>query len=296
MTATVNPPPPVLRVTKYDHAVSGVMAAILSVAALCVGVTTVWITNRAPPPTKTVPVELIELPGGFEDGSVDETLRVDSDEPEVQDAAPTEVVNEELEIAESLDSVTELSDAAAEPVQRQFENAVKNSGRRGRATGTGRRALGAGGGSGGIPREQRWFVRFSDEVDLEEYAKQLDHFKIELGTLLPAGELVYLSAISTAKPVIRRIQTGKDEQRLYMTWQGGQRRFADAQLFARSGINPPANAPLFHFYPADVENQLAILERDFRGKPVAEIKRTYFSVEKAGSGYRFEVVRQIFNN
>ncbi|MBI1345778.1 hypothetical protein GC163_05770 [bacterium] len=294
MSTDLKPPPPVLRVTSYDKAVSGVIAAVLAIGALCVGVTTVWMTNRVAPPAKAVPVELIELPGGFDDGSVDETLRVDSNDPEVTDASPTDEISEELEIAESLDSVTELSDVAAEPVQRQFETSVKNSGKRGKVSGTGRRALGAGGGQGGIPREQRWFVRFSDEVDLNEYAKQLDFFRIELGTLLPGGELVYLSQISTPKPMIRRIQTGKDEQRLYMTWQGGQRRFADAQLFARSGINTPPNAPLFHFYPPEIENQLAVLERDYRGKPASQIKRTYFSVEPAGNGYRFEVVRQLY--
>lgn len=296
MSVTTNSPPPVLKVTPYDKAVSGVIAAILSVAALCVGVTTIWITNRVPPPAKTVPVELIEIPGGVEDGAVDETLRVDSDLPETQDASPTEEVSEDLEIAESLDSVTDLSDVAAEPVQRQFENAVKNSGKAGRAVGTGRRALGAGGGSGGIPREQRWLVRFSDEVDLDEYARQLDFFHIELGTLLPGGELVYMSSVSSPQPKVRRIQTGKDEQRLYMTWQGGQRRFADAQLFTKAGISVPATSPLFHFYPPEIEQQLATLEREFRGKPVKEIKRTYYSVEREGKGYRFEVVRQIYIN
>jgi hypothetical protein len=188
--------------------------------------------------------------------------------------------------------VTELSDVAAEPVQKQFEAGLKNTGKRGSAKGTGRRALGAGGGTAGIPREQRWFVRFGDEADLDEYAKQLDFFKIELGALLP-GELVYMSQLSKPPATIRRVQTGQDEARLYMTWQGGQRRFADAQLFARAGLNVPAEAPLFHFYPPDVEAKLAQLEKGFRGRPVEQIKRTYFAVTRAGSGYQFEVVRQL---
>ncbi len=292
MAQTDAPPAPVLKVTRYDRAVAGVLATALSLGALCFAVSAIWFTTRLPPPAKAVPLELIELPGGFEDGSVDETLRVDSPEPEASDPSPADEVSDELEIAESLESVTELSDVAAEPVQKQFEAGLKNTGKRGSAKGTGRRALGAGGGTAGIPREQRWFVRFGDEADLDEYAKQLDFFKIELGALLP-GELVYMSQLSKPPATLRRVQTGQDEARLYMTWQGGQRRFADAQLFARAGLNVPAEAPMFHFYPPDVEAKLAQLEKGFRGRPVEQIKRTYFAVTRAGSGYQFEVVRQL---
>lgn len=295
MSRAIDVPTPVLKITSYDRAVAGVVAAVLCLAVVCAGVSAIWISTRAPAPSKAVPVELVELPGGYEDGSPDETLRVDGPGPETPDASPADEVSEELEIAQSLDSVTSNSETGAEPTQRTFETGLKNTGKRGKASGTGRRALGSGGGPGrGFPREQRWFVRFGDESDLDEYARQLDFFKIELGALLPGGELVYLSSTSQIPANIRRIKTGKDEARLYMTWVGGQRRFADTQLFARSGINVASEVPMFHFYPPEVEAQLARLERDYRGRPVEQIKRTYFAVTRGGGGYQFEVVRQLF--
>lgn len=288
------PPPPVLHTTRYDRAMAGVIAVALMLAIACGVVTAVWAVTRQPAPPRAVPVELIEISGGSEDGAIDETLRVDSPDPETADASPADEVSSEMEIADALESVTELSDVAAEPVQRQFDSGLKNTGQPGSASGTGRRALGSGGGAAGIPREKRWFIRFAEEADLDEYARQLDHFQIELGALLPAGELVYLSRVSQPMPLVRRIPTGKDEQRLYMTWQGGARRFADTQLFARNGINVPAEAPVFHFYPPPVEAELAQLERAYRNRPVEQIKRTYFVVIGARNGYQFEVARQLY--
>lgn len=285
--------PPVLKVTRYDLAFAAVVAAFLGMVAACLLVTSIWWTNRLPPKAKAVPVEMFELPGGFEEGFVDETLRVDSPEPEVQNASPTEITAEQLEIAESLETVTELSDAAMEPVQQQFEAAISNVGKVGSSRGTGRRALGMGPGKGGIPREQRWFIRFADRSELETYARQLDFFKIELGALLPDGRLAYLRNVSSAKPEVRYAQSGKEETRMYMTWQAGERRLADVQLFAKAGVNVPVEAPIFHFYPPEVESQLAQLEQNFRGRKPEQIKRTYFVVESVGStAYRFKVLRQ----
>uniref|UniRef100_A0A7C2JZW4 Uncharacterized protein n=1 Tax=Schlesneria paludicola TaxID=360056 RepID=A0A7C2JZW4_9PLAN len=205
-----------------------------------------------------------------------------------------EEVTEQLEIAEALETVTEISAVAAEPVQQQFETNIANAGSPGSAKGTGRRALGAGGGSAGIPREQRWFVRFGDQAGVEEYARQLDFFGIELGALLPDFRLAYLSQLSQPRPMVRFVKSGKDEARLYMTWQGGERRVADVQLFAKAQVDVPPGAPLFHFYPPAVENQLAQLELSYRGRPVKEIKRTYFTVEGTARNYQFRVVRQLY--
>lgn len=286
---------PVLQVTSFDRTLAGVLAAFLALAVLCFGIVSLWATNRPPPKERAVPVELVELPGGSPDGSPDETLRVDSPEPEVANASPADVVSDQLEIAESLDSVSEVSDFAGQPAQQQFETGVQNTGVRGSSKGTGRRGLGFGPGKGGFPREQRWFVRFDDQVSLDTYARQLDFFKIDLGALLPDGRLAILSKASQAKPDVRFLKRGSDEQRLFMTWQGGERRFADVQLFAKAGIDVPTTAPSFQFYPPDIEAQLAKLEFDYRNRPAKEIKRTYFVVVAEGAGYRFQVIRQTYH-
>lgn len=288
------PPPPVLGNTLYDRVSAWSIALFVTLAGLCVCVVAVWLTNRLPVPPQAVPVELVEVPGGFEDGSPDESLRVDSPEPETFDAAPEEMPAEKSEIAEALETVVELSESATQQVQQQFETGAQTSGKAGSARGTGKRGLGVGPGPSGLPREQRWFVRFGDRAGLDDYARQLEYFKIELGALLPDGRLAYLSNLTNAAPTVRYAAGGGQEQRLYMTWQGGDRRDADVQLFKRAAVDVRADTILFHFYPKATEQTLARLELDYRSRPLSQIRRTYFAVEGNRDAYQFVVVRQVY--
>ncbi|MCA8989505.1 MAG: hypothetical protein KDA78_17785, partial [Planctomycetaceae bacterium] len=121
----------------------------------------------------------------------------------------------------------------------------------------------------------------------------LDFFGIELGTILPDGTLVYLSKLSQPVPTVRKTKSGKDEQRLYMTWQGGSLKSSDAQLFKKAQIDVSTSRVL-HFYPPAIESQLARLELDYAGRPVAEIRRTYFVVDSNRGAYSFRVNRQSY--
>jgi hypothetical protein len=285
---------PVLRDTLYDRVSSWTIALFLWAAAICFCVVAAWVTTRLPVPPTAVPVELVEMPGGFEDGSPDETLRVDSPYPEIHDASPADMPSDQTEIAEALESVVESSDGVAQQIQQQFDTGIQNTGKPGSAKGTGKKGLGIGPGTGGMPREQRWFVRFADRTGVDDYAKQLQFFGIELGALLPDGRLAYASKLTDPAPPVRYAAGGAGEKRLYMTWQGGDRRGADVELFKRAGITVQADTVIFHFYPKETESQLARLEVDYRGRPAKQIRRTYFAVEPSGQGYQFTVVRQIY--
>jgi hypothetical protein len=287
---------PVLGVTKYDNARSFMLALVISLL-LGVGFLFLeYLSNRVPVTKDQVALELVEIPGGYEDGSIDETLKVDSPEPPTDDASLTEVDSEVTEMEETLENVIDVSDQVSSQAPPQYEMDYQNTGKRGSASGTGRRPLGSGGGSGaGFPREQRWYVRFSDSGTLDTYAEQLDFFKIQFGVLNPDGQLIYVSNFTKAKPDTQVVSTGKNEKRLYMTWQGGGRKQADIQLFQKAGVDA-RRGTIFHFYPPNVENMLAQLERDYRNKPATEIRRTYFVVEPEGSGYKFTVTRQTYLN
>lgn len=78
-----------------------------------------------------------------------------------------------------------------------------------------------------------------------------------------------------------------------MTWQGGTRQRADLQIFRKANINVGAGT-IFHFYPPKIESMLARLERDFKNKPVTQIRRTYFIVRLNNGAYEFLVSRQIY--
>lgn len=300
--ATTNPssrkpvggaPPPVLRVTRFDRVSSLLMAIVAGLVLGVLSLFVVWYANRPPAPIEDVPLELVELPGGFEDGSIDETLRLESPEDPTQDPSLAEIPAEENEIQEVLENVLTLSEEATQIVQQQFETDARNQGRAGSATGTGRRALGFGPGESGIPREQRWFVRFDETGSIELYARQLDFFGIELGAILSGGKLIYLSELSADRPTTRTVESGASEKRLYMTWQGGGRRVADLQLFKKAGVEV-GSGTIFHFYPPQTEALLAKLERDYAGRPVDQIRRTYFAVKPTRNGYEFVVTQQTY--
>ncbi len=283
---------PEMRVTPYDRASSGMVAIVVGLMVAVFALVSAWMMNRSSDVESLVPVEMIEFPGGVEDGAVDETLLVESPEDPVPDAAPEET-DEEMEVEEVFDSVTELADVSAEQMLKQFESDAVSSGTTGSREGTGRRALGIDGGQGGLPAEQRWFIQFADQSDIQEYASQLDYFGIELGTILPSGKLVYLSGLSQPKPKIRETTSGKNEKRMYMTWQGGKLKLADRTLFKKANIDVSTSRVL-HFYPRKTETLLATIERDYANRKISDIRRTFFVVEKNRNEYNFRVTRQSY--
>ncbi|MFK7779231.1 MAG: hypothetical protein QM501_14090 [Gimesia sp.] len=284
---------PVMRVTQYDQVSSSLIAVVLALIVAVLWLSIVWATNRLPQTENEVALEMIDLAGGAEDGSPDESLLLESPDDPIDDPSQVDTPDEENQVEEMLDSVVELSDKATQQVQQQMQTDLSNSGKRGSATGTGKRALGLGPGKKGLPREQRWYIKFSDRGSLNDYAKQIDYFKIELGALLRSGKMIYLSNVSSDKPVTRVASSGANEKRLYMTWQGGERKSSDLSLFKKAG-HDVTGAILFHFYPKEAENQLLTIEKKYRNKNFDEIRRTYFTVRGDRSGYRFEVTRQTY--
>jgi hypothetical protein len=103
-----------------------------------------------------------------------------------------------------------------------------------------------------------------------------------------------MSKLTDLPPQVRHANSGAGEQRLYMTWQGGDRRGADVELFKRANVEVRGDTVIFHFYTKATEAKLVQLEHDYRGRPIAQIRRTYFAVEKSGDGYQFSVVRQTY--
>lgn len=284
---------PVLKVTRYDRVTSTLLSAIIGLSVAFVSLTAVWVTNRLSKPDNIVPLELLEVPGGFDEGAVEETLKLSSPEEETRDPSLADAPAEENEIEEMLENVVELAEQATNQTSQTFELESRNVGKAGSASGTGRRALGLGPGETGLPREKRWFVRFSDRGTLRDYAQQLDFFGIELGALVDGNRIVYLSRLSAEQPGKRIESSGSGENRLYMTWQGGTRRKADLELFRKAGVDIGAGT-IFHFYPAKTEAMLARLEREFKNRNVDEIRRTYFLTRRADEGYEFVVSRQTY--
>jgi hypothetical protein len=282
-----------MKVTGYDRAAALVLAAVLATAVTVGMLVAVWSAQHEWRSDDVVPLELVATSGGVEDGSETETLDLKTPFEETADPSLAEIRDDQTQIEPMLESVVDLADRASDMAREQFQSDAVNAGTPGSRSGTGRAALGVGTGNGGLPREQRWFVRFSDGGTNYQYARELDSFGIELGALLPGGTLAYISNLSADHPTVRRTDSGKDETRLYFTWQGGGRRTADIELFRKAGIDV-GTAPIFHFYPKPTEDRLARLELDYAHRQSRDIRRTYYAVESNGGKYEFVVSRQAY--
>jgi len=302
-----SPAPPVIRVTSYDRVWSTLVALVAVLLAAVWFLYLVWGTFHPHIAKREQIVELIpdETSGGIEGGSPTDSLKLEGTGPERADATPGEaIVDERPEVEQVLKDVSlesAASDAAGTVTsgssdQLALDVAPVASFKGGKSLGTGTRAaLGGGPGSrGGWPRQQRWYVQFAEQGSLDQYARQLDFFGLELGALLDDHTMAYLSDMSSPQPVVRRAASGEGEKRLFFTWQGGKRRQADVELFTKAGIPIGPDTIIFHFYPPATENMLAVKERDYRNRPVRQIRRTFFTVIPSENGFDFEVTRQVY--
>jgi hypothetical protein len=288
--------------SQYDR-VSSFLMAIVFGAALVVGwyQLILW-TDRAYNSRVTAPLEIVEvygMGGGSPEGTPGSTEEVNvagADAADVASNNPEEASEfEERSVAET---PAAMLDAAAEVGENMAEVDVASvmptggpvaSGKRASKLGTGGPGLGFGPGDGGFRREQRWVVVYNQGQTPDEYARQLDALGVELGTI-QGNQMVYARSLSSATPA-RRTGSGDSEHRLYFVWSGGQRKASDVALLKKAGIDVGEGA-IFQFYPPGVENALARLEVQFKGRQPAEIRRTIFVVVPRGGQYAFAVQSQ----
>ena len=280
-------------VTGYDRASAGVIAVVLALIVAVAYLFVQWFVQHEFKTDTLPPMEMVVVGGGSLDGDPDDSPLLDSLAEEVPDPSLEELREDEVSVEELLETVVDVSDRAANPAPVASASDA-TGGTPGSASGTGGQALGFGPGEAGIPTEQRWFISFADRGSLDEYARQLEFFGIQLGALdVSDGSLTIISDLTAASPAVTRKASGKGETRLYMIWQGGGRKQADVKLFAKANLAVD-DKPVLHFYPERTEQRLLRLERDYAGRPFAEIRRTYFEVEPQGSGYDFRVTQQSY--
>lgn len=287
---------PHIKLTKYDVAVSVLQTSALIAVLTFAVMLAIWLSNLLPAPVSRK-VELMPAgDGGWEDGTPDATPNVESPEDAVPDPSLANEETDVTQIEEVIEQVIEVAENAAVIEAPNESRQQQNTGIPGSADGTGGRPLGSGGpGRGGAKREQGWIVEFADKGDLDSYAAQLDFFGIELGLLLKEeSRLIYLSQMSQANPTQREVRTGEGEKRLFLNWQDGSqdRVKADMELFKKAGLDA-GNGVILHFYPPATEQMLAQLEVSYGNQQPSAIRRTYFQVRRAGSGFEFVVTRQV---
>jgi hypothetical protein len=280
-----------IEVSAYDR-VAGILMALLVMAGMLVGcLLLAWLSARVVYPTRPqVPKDYItQVSGaGISDGVLGAGMKFDSpsyqDVRQESDAAVPDLQTTMSALLESVsDSRTRLdeavfTDADIEPKQpgAQQEGPGKVPGK------------GDGPGRPGIPPHQRWEIRFDEGTTIDEYARILDHFQIELG-VVTRSQVIYVNHLAKPKPDTRGA-TLQREQRLYMSWRKGKMQEADYELLRRAGV---ARAGLVvQFYSHELEQQLLHLEVGYRGLNPEHVRKTRFAIKPAGDGYEFYVTGQ----
>ena len=143
-----------------------------------------------------------------------------------------------------------------------------------------------------IPRHERWEIRIGAGNTSDSYTRQLDYFKMELGIIGQANDIVYLSNLSAPTPTAKT-QSAAGEKRLYLIWQRGSMREADEEILGRAKI-ASAGKVIVHFCPEELEKELVKLEDDqAKQAGLKRIRKTVFGVRpKEPEGFRFFVVEQ----
>lgn len=260
-----------LEVSRYDRASSMLIALLILLGVAVFLLLVVFLTSHVFVGQIAVPVELMDIG--------------DSDGPLGGDNKLEGPMDEEIELPEPnvQDTLAAVADAVA------LQAAILDNPALSDKLSAGRGGDGRGKGSG-IAR--RWEVRFDQGSSLEVYAKQLDHFGIELGVLMPNNRVVYVSQLfGTASQV--REGARDQEKRYYLTWRSGELMAADRELLDQAGVESRGKI-IMKFLPPQLEAQLQQMEQTRAGADASRIRRTRFRILPDGSGFKFDILDQSY--
>lgn len=279
----------ILRTTWFDSLTSFLLALVLWLSTLVLVLVVVWLLSGNASETAPWPPEEISWGSAHPHG-----LQQDFLEPGAE-----EVV--ELSEPSMRDSLLAVSDAVSLVAASQPASLVNQPGQHRAASDGDSRPPGPDGTDDVVPRFQRWQLNFTAQ-NLDSYARQLDHYGIEIGLVGGGIQGVdYAGSLSSARPRVRR-GNSSDEHRLYFLWsvEGPLMQF-DHQLLQRAFDSTASdisveNRQMLKFIGPELENQLTKLELEYameRGhSTVDSIAKTVFVSRPHGSGYQFVVLQQ----
>jgi hypothetical protein len=275
-----------LRVSRYDQVAGGVLALLLVLGFVTLMMFLVWLSNRLFWVSRAVPVTVLEDVGGGGSG------QVFGGEQQFEEPSPEELREvQDTPLTETIDSIASIVTTKVQDLD-AIEGSQSLGTGEGSGTGSGQGKGPGGAGAGeGIPAYERWEIRMSP-ANLDEYAKQLDFFQVELGV---AGggvpDVTYVSNLVQARPKVR---TGdpKNERRLRFLHRSDELRAADRQLAAKAGVKTDGRI-VFQFYNDTTYQTLLRLEAEHKGaRRLADVRRTIFGVRSVRGRYEFYVIDQ----
>ncbi len=280
-----------LHPSAYERVASMLLALLILLGLIVFCMFIAWLGSRLFVPELPVPIPLEQVGGGISGGFVGESMPLDS--PTWQDVAgETDIQQPEFQqtVAAVMESVATRQADLADPNVAEVTGESRGGTRQ---TGTGNRpGKGFGEGRPGIPPHMRWEIRFPEGKSLEEYARYLDFFKIELGVLGAGSDVGLVSSLSRVPPAVRMRPRIEQAQVMFMTWRTGKLLESDKQLAQRAGLDTEGKT-ILQFFPYETEQLLLRLERDFRGVEAGKIRKTVYQVEASADGFSYKVVDQV---
>jgi hypothetical protein len=243
----------------------------------------IWLTGKIFVNQVAIPVEMVDLGTGT--GPLDSGMEI---------AGPTEEeIGSESDLEERAlqDTLAAISDAVGDKQAVLDDPAISD-------------ALAGGGGSRGQGRmpgdrstsgdgeSRNWGFVFRKGKTLNEYARQLDFFDIELGVLMPDNKLVYVTDLAEKKPATRSGPANADN-RYRFVWQGGDLQKADRELLSKAGVDSEGRI-VVQFITPEWEAKLATMEKNQAASKADRIGRTRFAIKRDGSGYAFYILEQTY--
>jgi len=284
-----------LRVSAYDKVASLLIALLMVVGFFVLLLFIIWLTGRLLFTKAPIPVELLEYAGRGDHAAGFER---DMEEPGMEEME--ELMEPQVEA--TLEAITDVVSNQAAAFDAIAMSAAASS--KGSGMGDSRPPGPLGEGvTDVIPPWERWEIRFST-AGIDVYARQLDHFKIELGAAGGGMSKVDYAYDLAGSPPKHRQGNPEEEGRMYMTWKGGGPMAAfDRQLLGRARIKTDRRM-LLQFYPKPTEQMLQNVEfqaaADEHGITPPELDprillKTIFGVRSVrGGGYEFHVIEQYF--
>jgi hypothetical protein len=284
-----------LQVSVYERAASWLIASLVSLGVAVFMLFAIWLSDRLQHRMPAVPVALEEF---REDGEGGGDGRP-AGGSQVDQQSESEWVGADTTTTEVQQDLSAMGAAVASDAVELDDPSLVTPPKRQGAFGTGGgiwggfgpgRGLGHGPGKPGKPRN--WEVVFQKGT-VDQYAKQLDFFKIELG-VIKDGKIHYAFNLHKAKPNTRiEANPAEKELRFYLRWVQGDLRKADEELLSRAGIEPPYRF-ILKFLPPEVEADLYQKELLKAGDDKNRIKKTRFGVKQDGDRYEFYIIDQLY--
>jgi len=279
--------------SKHERVTSMMMAMLVIVAVVALFLGLLWLTNQLWQAEVAIGVELIDIVAGDAEGGMD--TRWDDTLAEVENLAPEDMPDELIPETEMVPPaiMTDIAKNVAlldDPSEEDNPDNTGQSGSPGPSEGIGGDTFGIR-GSG---KQRGWMLSYGSNRNLQEYARMLDHFGIELAMKVGQDELVYVSRLASSDPR-RRSGRGSRDNRLHWGWQmGSARRASDVKLLRKAGLIAGRRV-VVQFIPMKLERELLRMEKQRAGgRPRSEIRVTHFSVRPKGGGYEFYVVSQTY--